>query len=177
METLYGGDAAAHAAELARHFAETQTVLGTEKLVRYSLVAGQRSLAAHAWEDAQRGPASKGIASIGSQPVPDGQAAALLFGLGSAQFTTVVKHEIPDAVAWLRCAFDHYTEAGEVDRAVAVAQHQLPMTVFYLAGTAQMAQQALALVQRDSHDEGRLLPQYAKAVYFEENDYEAARYA
>lgn len=33
-----------------------------------------------------------------------------------------------------------------------------------------MAQQALALVQRDSHYEGRLLPQYAKAVYFEEND-------
>ena len=62
-----------------------------------------------------------------------------------------------------------------MDRAVAVAQHQLPMAVFYQAGTAQMAQQALALVQRDSHDEGRLLPQYAKAVYFEENDYEAAR--
>lgn len=137
METLYGGDAAAHAADLARHFAEVQMVLETEKLVRYSLVAGQISLAAYAWEDSQRGPSSKGIASIGSQTVPDGQAAAFLFGLGSAQFTTVVKHQIPDELVWLRRAFDHYTEAGEADRAVAVVQHQMPMAAFYLDGTAR----------------------------------------
>ncbi len=179
LETLYGGDAAAHAAELARHLAEAQTVLGTEKLVHYSLLAGQRALAAYAYEEAlthfERGMASKGIALTGSQTAPDEQAADLLFGLGSAQFAAVERHRVPDAVACLRRAFDYYAEAGEVDRAVAVAQHQLPETVSYLAGAAQMVQQALALFQRDSHDEGRLLSQYSKAVYFEENDYEAAR--
>ena len=40
MQEMYGDDADAHAAELAHHFAEAQTVLGSEKLVLYSLLAG-----------------------------------------------------------------------------------------------------------------------------------------
>ena len=52
LEGLYGDDAAAHATELAHHFAEAQTAAGTEKLVRYSLAAGDEALAAYAYEDA-----------------------------------------------------------------------------------------------------------------------------
>ena len=52
LELLYGADAEAHAAELARHFAEAQTALGVEKLIRYSLLAGERDLATHAYEEA-----------------------------------------------------------------------------------------------------------------------------
>ena len=33
----------------------------------------------------------------------------------------------------------------------------------------------LELVRRDSHDEGRLLSQYSRAVFFEESDYETAQ--
>ena len=43
------------------------------------------------------------------------------------------------------------------------------------AGAAQMAHRALEMVQRGSHDEGRLLSQYSTTVYFEENDFDAAR--
>ncbi len=46
LEELYGDDSEAHAAELAHHFAEAQTVLGTEKLVHYSMLAGERALSA-----------------------------------------------------------------------------------------------------------------------------------
>ena len=42
MEEQYGGDAEAHAAELAYHFAQAEPVLGPEKLVSYSLLAGER---------------------------------------------------------------------------------------------------------------------------------------
>ena len=51
LELLYGADADAHAAELAHHFAEAQTVLGTEKLVHYSLLAGERALYGLAYEE------------------------------------------------------------------------------------------------------------------------------
>ena len=62
-----------------------------------------------------------------------------------------------------------------MDRAVAVAQHPLPMAPGLLAGVAQLVHRALELVQRSSHDEGRLLSQYSRAVYFEEKDFEAAQ--
>jgi DNA-binding CsgD family transcriptional regulator len=52
LEKLYGNNAEAHAAELARHFAEAESVLGAEKLVHYSLLAGEQALAAYAWEEA-----------------------------------------------------------------------------------------------------------------------------
>ncbi len=78
-------------------------------------------------------------------------------------------------MACLRRAFDYYAKAGEVDRAVAVAQHPLPMAWGMLAGVAQLVHRTLELVQRGSHDEGRLLSQYSRAVYYEENDFEAAQ--
>ena len=62
-----------------------------------------------------------------------------------------------------------------MDRAVAVAQHPLPMAMGMLAGAAPLIHRALEPVQRDSHDEGRLLPEYSRAVYFEGADFEAAR--
>ena len=52
LEELYSGKEEAHAAELAFHFGEAQTVLGAGKLVRFSLLAGQQALGAYAYEDA-----------------------------------------------------------------------------------------------------------------------------
>ena len=179
LELLYGDTVEAHAAELAHHFAEAQTVLGTDKLVHYSLLAGERALSGFAFEEAlahfERGLVSRGITLTGSQPAPDEEAAALLFGLGCAQLATVERHQLSEAVSCLRRAFDYYVEAGEVDRAVAVAQHPLPIATGMLPGVTQLVHRALDLVQRDSHDEGRLLSQYSWAVYFEENNFEAAR--
>ena len=52
LEALYGEDSDQHAAELAHHFAQAQTLLGPDKLVQYSLVAGESALAASAHEQA-----------------------------------------------------------------------------------------------------------------------------
>ena len=58
-------------------------------LVRYSLMAGERALAAYAWEEAhahfQRGLNARGIALTGTDPAPNAEAAALLFGYAGAQ--------------------------------------------------------------------------------------------
>ena len=80
LEGLYGAQAEAHAAELALHFSEAEAVLGTEKLVRYSLLAGERALAIYGWEEAvahfQRAEAAKG-----GQPM-DGETGARGHRLG-----------------------------------------------------------------------------------------------
>ena len=53
LETVYGSDAENYAPELAEHFAEAETVLGTEKLVHYSLIAGWRALDDFGYEEAE----------------------------------------------------------------------------------------------------------------------------
>jgi predicted ATPase len=52
LEQLYGADADAHASELAHYFSEAEAVLGSEKLMHYSLLAGERALAGYANEEA-----------------------------------------------------------------------------------------------------------------------------
>ena len=52
LETLYGAEVEAHAAELAYHFAQAEAVTGTEKLVHYSLLAGDRAVTLRAYEEA-----------------------------------------------------------------------------------------------------------------------------
>ncbi len=62
LEEVYGANSEAHAAELAHHFRQAEPVLGPEDLVRYSLLAGERALAAIPWDNAilhyQRGLAA-----------------------------------------------------------------------------------------------------------------------
>jgi hypothetical protein len=48
----------------------------------------------------------------------------------------VERQRLFEAVICLRRAFDYYAEAGEVDRAVAVAQYPLPLATGLLAGGA-----------------------------------------
>ena len=50
LEEFYGGNAEVRAAELVEHFAEAEVLLGTEKIVRYGLAAGERSIGAFAYE-------------------------------------------------------------------------------------------------------------------------------
>jgi len=173
LEELYGVDAEAHAAELASHFAEAQTALGTEKLVRYSLAAGESALATYAHEEALV-HFQIGLASKEGRPM-DAETAALYFGLGVAQTAILATHQIEDAVASLTRAFDYYVEVGEVERAVAVAELPFPMPPGQTTGASQLITRALALVPSDSHEAGRLLSRYVTALVIEGGDYEAAQ--
>ena len=116
LETLYGDQPGDRAAELAYHFAEAEPVAGIEKLVKYTILAGERALESYAFEGGldhfDRGLVSIGIALTGTQPAPDEEAAALLFGKGCAQLATVERHRLSEAVSCLRRAFDYYAEAG-----------------------------------------------------------------
>jgi tetratricopeptide (TPR) repeat protein len=180
LEKLYGQQAEAHAAELARHFAEAESVLGIEKLVKYSLLAGEKALAACAWEEAlqhfQRGLESKGVRLQGIDPAKDAETAALLFGLARAQLATLERHEMREAIPSLRRAFDHYIQAGDIAQAIAVVEYPAPSQSELFFELAQLLSRALTLVPSDSHAAGRLLSAYGRCISFR-GDYQATQQA
>jgi DNA-binding CsgD family transcriptional regulator len=175
LEELYGANCDAHAAELAHHYAEVATVTGTEKLVRYSLLAGERALAAYAHEEALE-HFQRGLAAKEGQPM-DAESAALFFGLGRAQVATLQMHQSREAVANLNRAFDYYAEAGDVDHAVAVAEYPLGASSGILPGAAELIAQALTLVSPDSRGAGRLLVRNGWYLGRMKGDYQSAQEA
>ena len=171
LEELYAADAEAHADQLAHHFAEAQTVLGPEKLVRYSLLAGHRALANYAYEGALE-HFQRALAAI-EHRATGANVAAILFDLGRAQGAA---GQVREAWGNLNRAFDYYFEAQAVDRAVAVAEYPL----FFVPGlteTTRMASRALTLVPPDSQEAGRLLCRYGLLLNLETADYQAAQEA
>ena len=183
LEELYRDDIQFHAEELAYNYSEAEALTGTEKLVRYSTMAGERALATFAWEDAQvhfqRGLAAKEVSLTGTEPARDRETADLLFGLGRAQASTLERHELHMAVTTLSRAFDYYAETGDVERAVAVAGYSLPTLVGYRTGEAQLITRAraLALVPADSQVAGPLLSRYGWVLGCQEGDYQGAQRA
>ncbi|MCH8350568.1 MAG: AAA family ATPase [Chloroflexi bacterium] len=177
LEEFYGSEVESHAAELAHHFSEAQTVLGAEKLVRYCLLAGERGLASYAYEDAlthfERGMVARGIIPSGTEAAPDEESAALLFGLGRAQAATAQTHGFQEALNTLRRAFDYYAEAGLVAQAVAVAEQPMFVALGF-TGVERLIAQALELVESDSIEAGRLMARHGYFLNRELGDYEAA---
>jgi len=174
LETLYRAEAEAHAPELAYHFAEASAVTGSEKLVRYSLLAGERALAAHAYEEAlvlfQRGLTAKRVALTGTAPARDAEAAELLFGMGQAHEGTQERlWSGAEVFACFQRAFDYYVGAGDAGRAVDIAAHHISSNI-----GGELIAKALELVPPDSHDAGRLLSRYIMPL---RADYERAQEA
>jgi DNA-binding SARP family transcriptional activator len=159
LEALYGEDADRHAAELAHHLGQAQTLLGPDKFVRYSLVAGEAALAASAHEQAlahfDRALAAKDEAEI------DDEMAALYFGRGRALLAVLPRYELEPASNSLRRAFDYYAQVGDMGRAVSVAACQIPLSLG-LGDTdfPELIARALKVVPPDSHEAGQLLAQH-----------------
>ncbi len=181
LEELYGAEADNHAAELAHHFARTESVLGTQKMVRYSLMAGERALASSAYEEAlthfERGLIGREITLSGMEAATDEEAADLLFGLARAQSATVVGDQLREAFATLSRAFEYYVETGNVAQSVAAAAFPIDTPTGRIQGGGQLIARALTLVPPDSHEAGRLLSRYGGFLGLAEVDYEGAQQA
>ena len=173
LEELYGDTAEANAAELAHHFVQAQAVLGTEKLVRYSIVAGERSLALYAFGEALA-HFERALAAREGQP-PDGETAAIWYGLSRAQTATLPRLRAQEALDNLIRAFDYYAEADDVPRALAAAQSWLFGGGHGLRGLTEMLLGALDLAPPDSPAAARLLARYGRHLGVVQGDYERAR--
>ena len=174
LEESYGGDAAGHAAELVHHFNEAQTVLGTDRLVRYSLIAGDRALATYAWEEAQA-YFQRGLVAKESQDM-DAETAAILHGLALAQAGIANREQIQNQVLPnLTRAFDYYAESGEIAKALAVVHRSYsgPLS-FVMTG---LFSRALSLVPGDTWEEASLLSNYGFSLGISSNDYGPSKQA
>ena len=171
LETLYGDQPGSHAAELAYHFAEAEPVLGPEKLVKYSLLAGERALSTYAYEEAlvhfQR------LLSAKEHQPDDTEMAAALFGLGRAQAAALGRQQLDEAFASMDRAFEIYAGLDDVAGALAVAEfpvHQIPGH----HGGVDLVARALRLIAPDSQDTGRLLSRFVLGKGLGQGDYKGA---
>lgn len=180
LEELYSAEAETYAAELAYHFAQAELVLGTDKLVKYSIASGEQAISSHAYEDAlfqfQRALTAKegSLVAAGGGQVLDDQTATILFGLGRAQVATFTRAQAKDALDTLMRAFEVFIHLGDTKRAIAVATYPHGF-LRSSSGTANMASRALDLVSANSTEEGYLLVRYGAALSWENQDYEGAK--
>ena len=175
LEELYGSDAADHATELAHHYAEAEPVLGTEKLVHYSLLAGEQALATYAYEEGMA-HFQRGLEATEGQPM-NSEMAALLFGLSRAQAATFPRRQLPQVVETIGKAFDYYVQIGDVAQAVMMTDFAVRPISGHRAGLLQLVARALALVPPNSHEAGQLLVRYGALLNREGSDDEGAREA
>ena len=173
LEQLHQENLNEHAAELAHHFAEAGVALGRDKLVRYSLMAGELALASYAYEQAQvhfnRVLAAKEGLAV------DADTAAALFGLFRAQHATMARHDSEESYDNLSRAFDYYASVGDMAHLVAIAE--FPLSILIVAGkqTDSLAKRALEFVPEDSLEAGRLHSIHGSVQGMKDGDYQGAR--
>ena len=173
LERLHLADLNLHAAELAYHFTEARAVTGEERVVEYSLIAGENALESFSYEQALL-HFRRVLDSKEGQTV-DGEMAQALFGLGRAQSATLPRHELMEAHLNLRRAFKYYAAEGDTARIVAIAELPiLPLTEHGIS-TSSLVEQALELVPKGSLEAGRLHAYYGQVLGLERGDYSSAR--
>lgn len=171
LEKVYEAELEAHSAELAYHFREAGGPEGNEKLLAYSVLAGESALSAYAYEEALEHFEASLTANI--EQSLNAEVAQIYYGLGRAQAST---GQLAKAVASLTKAFDAYEAINDVEMAVAVAQYPV-IALPGVTGVADLIQRALRLVAHDSIDEGRLLSRHIRPLSVEYDDYEGAQEA
>ncbi|MCH7787184.1 MAG: tetratricopeptide repeat protein, partial [Chloroflexi bacterium] len=182
LEELYGAEAEAHAAELAHHFAQAEAILGTEMLLRYSIIAGERALATNAYEEAlvhfERAMAAKEghTPSTGSGQAMDAEMATILAGLGRARINHATElRQRQEAFDNLSRALDYYAEARDIPKAMAIATPGIMM--LGIRGITQFIIRAMELVPPESLDAGRLQSRLGLALFYEKGDDHGAQEA
>ena len=175
LEGLYGDDAPAHSAELAIHFTQAEPILGKEKLILYSRLAGERASAIYGHQEAlalfERALAAKEGQEMGEET------AELLIGVGRAQAAMGQRRQLEQAASSFRRAFHYYVENGEADKAVSVLVSSLPRLSANLAEVTPVIARSLALVPPDSPQAGHLQSFHGRVLGIEMGDDDAAQEA
>jgi DNA-binding CsgD family transcriptional regulator len=162
-----------YAGELARHFAEAAALGSTEKMVRYSLIAGERALDTFAYEQALIHFGRVLEAKEGQ--ADDAESADALFGLGRAQSATLPRHEMQEAQVNINRAFDYYASMGDTVRIVAIAEFPTPVWSQLQVQGGRLLKRALDIVPDDSLEAGRLHSYHGNMQGMVDGDYPSAR--
>ncbi|MCH7735748.1 MAG: hypothetical protein IH961_11110, partial [Chloroflexi bacterium] len=173
LEQLWGSESQQHAAELAHHFIEAESLGVSGKLAEYALLAGEEAISRAAYQDAARYFESALSALDGG--VNDGRKARILFGLARAGVVLADGAARQAAMDRMAEAFDSYEAIGDVPSAIKVAQE--PVDILQLTGVTELAKRGLRLAEPGSLDEGWLLSRYGTALHAERGEFELAHEA
>jgi serine/threonine protein kinase/tetratricopeptide (TPR) repeat protein len=171
LEDLYRNHLGERAAELAIHFSEAEMALGTEKLVKYSLIAGEKALSEYAYEDAG-GHFERARSAMANSPETV-QLARATSGLAEVFKVLPGVRQRQRGLDYAREAFDIFARLGDSASAIRVAQQGHALGG--LRGGIEFAEKALALVEPGSLDEGWILARYGTALIAEGRPDDALR--
>ncbi|MDP6716083.1 MAG: protein kinase, partial [SAR202 cluster bacterium] len=153
LEVLYANELESRAAELVHHFAQAETIHGPEKLIRYSIMAGNTALENYAYEESLT-HFGRALDSKEGQDM-DGETAAILRNLARAQASLFLESETVESVTR---AFEYYETVGDVANAVTLVENA--HSVWEVRQLAGILGRAVNLARTASYPAGRLLSTY-----------------
>ncbi|MBT3996022.1 MAG: DUF2791 family P-loop domain-containing protein [Chloroflexi bacterium] len=168
IEALYGDHIREHYSELLHHSTESQTVVGSNKVVSYALLVGEQALGSYAWSEA-KSSFQKALDSQGAS-TDERTRSRILFGLGKSELQTLTYPEIQKGWNKVSEAFFILDELGDAESAVSVAVQSRGFTPFWLHSTKAVFERALELSPENSVESGQLLRLFSAAVRYEDED-------
>lgn len=172
MEKHYGDEAESHAHELVSHFEQAQSTLGTEKLVRYALVAGDQAMATNAFEEAllHFETARRGR----SDDAMDEQLADVEFGLPRSKFAGLSPEYMGEVFGHMENAFDYFSSCGLTDKAVQVGILPIYPRPGSLVESLPLIEKTRALIDDDHPMLGHVIARHGFAIGRESEDFDTA---
>ncbi len=166
LEYKYAAGASRHAGELAWHFKSASPILGVEKMVHYSLIAGQSALRSFAWTEALE--LFENVRSAVESDPECIELAQAWLGIARARMTyeswwgSSLRSD--DIEAGLAVAFEIFVERGEIDLAIETASQGVVGQLGWIPSTS-LAERALDFADDDSIATARLLTRYADVLW------------
>jgi DNA-binding CsgD family transcriptional regulator len=154
--------------ELAYHAVEAELIVGADKVVHYTRMAGASAAASYAWNEAQTH--YRQALDVLGDDAPDADRVEIISGLGQAELFSFAYPDIQRGWDKVALAFDLYVKLGNSQAAVRTAVQSRGYVPYWVHGTARVFSRALEEVPPDTADMGHLLRLYANAIRYEQED-------
>ena len=175
LEAMYGDDVESHAEELVFHFEQAQAILGTEKLVKYSVSAGDAALSTWAIEE---GRAHFELArNLLTDDTDRRTKAEVLFGYARARSALPSEGEFQRCLDLMAEAYQAFKSVGDYQGAVSVAAQLTINVIRFSSGADVLLRDSLQHAAENSPEKARILALLGHVTYFQAGSEEEASQA
>jgi DNA-binding CsgD family transcriptional regulator len=176
LEQRYGSNSATYASELAWHYKQATAVLGAEKMVAYSVIAGQSALRSFAWSEALEH--FENVRAALGDDSEEIELAHAWFGIARARHTHQSKWgnslSASEIERGLELAFNIYLAHGETNLAIEAASQGIVGQLGWAPGTT-LVERALDIAEDDSPRTAKLLSRYADVLFSDLSRFEESQ--